>query len=288
MITRLGVVNILLSIFILVFLVATPIYAADMQGEIVQGRFLVPMRGIFEDLGANVVWDGNTRTVTGKKGNTSIILTIDSNLARVNGENIKLDVPATIIKGRTFVPTRFVSEALGADVKWDEVARVATITHTGTVIKVYETIKETGQTEKAFDGSKSTKACPANGTWVANTEQRAFITPPTLSVGKLVVKDWQVEIYPVRWENTGISTNINYGGTWTASDYRPVFTGQVIHGYIDPTQEYRDSNGNIRYHGITTENQELRFWDYQVPGRVYLNIDFFKNDKWAKETLLPN
>ena len=128
----------LFLIFIAVLFFLTPVQASEisMQGEMIQGRFLVPIRGIFEALGADVAWDGNTKTVTGKKGDTTVILTIDSNLTSVNGDIIKLAVPATIINGRTFGPVRFISEALGADVQWDGEDRVATITQAGTVIVV--------------------------------------------------------------------------------------------------------------------------------------------------------
>ena len=130
----------MLVVLFIVSLFAVPVQSEEitLQGEIVEGRFLVPMRGIFEGLGAEVGWDGETRTVTGKRGAISVQLTIDSTLATVNGETVELDVPAMIINGRTFVPTRFVSESLGAGVSWDGANRVATITQEGIVIKVHE------------------------------------------------------------------------------------------------------------------------------------------------------
>lgn len=138
----------LLVALILVLLCAVPIHAEEiaLQGEIVEGRFLVPMRGIFEGLGAEVGWDGETRTVTGTRGVTSVQLTIDSTEATVNGERVELDVPATIINGSTFVPTRFVSESLGASVSWDGENRVATITQEGIMIRVHETLETAAPT----------------------------------------------------------------------------------------------------------------------------------------------
>lgn len=130
----------LLLLILLLTIVVAPVKASEvsLQGEIVQGRFLVPMRGIFENLGASVDWDGQTRTVTGIKGDISVILTIDQKIAYVNGKLVELDVPATIINGSTFVPTRFVSESLGANVLWDGENRKATITLDGKVINVHE------------------------------------------------------------------------------------------------------------------------------------------------------
>jgi len=80
------------------------------------GRTLVPMRGIFESLGAEVEWDEATKTVTGKTKDVEVVLTIDSNKATVNGEEKTLDVPAQLIDSSTFVPARFVAEALNCDV----------------------------------------------------------------------------------------------------------------------------------------------------------------------------
>ena len=91
------------------------------------GRTLVPLRAIFEALGASVSWNGETRCVTAVKGDITLSLTIDSDIITVNGKEEKLDVPAKIIGGRTLVPARAVSQALGYNVSWDGEARVITI-----------------------------------------------------------------------------------------------------------------------------------------------------------------
>lgn len=85
----------------------------------VDGRTMVPLRAIFEALGAKVEWDGATQTVTATKDDTTVVLTINSNEAWVNGKKVLLDVPAKLINENTMVPIRFVSEALGANVEWD-------------------------------------------------------------------------------------------------------------------------------------------------------------------------
>ncbi len=83
------------------------------------GRVLVPMADIFGALGATVTWDASTQTVTGVKGDTSVILVIGQNTATIGETSQTLDVPAQIINDHTVVPLRFVSEALGAQVSWD-------------------------------------------------------------------------------------------------------------------------------------------------------------------------
>lgn len=99
----------------------------DVAPFIEKGRVLVPLRATMEALGAEVNWDQTARTVTAKKGETVIVLTIDSLLAKVNNEVITLDVPAKIKNGRTFVPLRFLSEHLDADVQWDNQTRTVSI-----------------------------------------------------------------------------------------------------------------------------------------------------------------
>ena len=81
---------------------------------------IVPMRKIFEVLGASVDWSEETSTVTARKDKTEISLTIGSNIMLKNGKKIELDVPAKVINDRTLVPIRAVSEGLGARVEWDE------------------------------------------------------------------------------------------------------------------------------------------------------------------------
>ncbi len=91
----------------------------DQLPVIENGRTLVPLRAIFDALGAEIAWDGNTQTVTAKKSETEIKLTIDSKTAYKNGEMINLDVPAKLISGRTMVPARFVADCFGVNVDWD-------------------------------------------------------------------------------------------------------------------------------------------------------------------------
>ncbi|WP_170311658.1 stalk domain-containing protein [Vallitalea okinawensis] len=89
----------------------------------IDGRTLAPVRAIFEELGATVRWDEATKTVFAYKENKVITIPIDSKMATIQDENsqkeIELDVPAQLVNSSTYVPVRFVGEALGADVSWD-------------------------------------------------------------------------------------------------------------------------------------------------------------------------
>lgn len=94
----------------------------------INGRVLVPMRGIFEAFGAEVTWNGSLRQVTGTGFGKKIILNIDDTKAYINEKVIFLDVPAKIINGRTMVPVRFISESLGTSVDWNQKEKTVEIT----------------------------------------------------------------------------------------------------------------------------------------------------------------
>ncbi|MGS0763256.1 N-acetylmuramoyl-L-alanine amidase [Syntrophomonas curvata] len=91
-------------------------------------RTLVPLRAIFEAMGASVDWDNKTRTVTSVKDGTTVILAIGSTRPTVNGQAWPLDVPAKIKNDRTLAPLRFVGEAFGGKVDWNNTTRTITIT----------------------------------------------------------------------------------------------------------------------------------------------------------------
>ncbi|WP_018751635.1 copper amine oxidase N-terminal domain-containing protein [Paenibacillus sanguinis] len=86
------------------------------------GRIQVPLRGIGEALGANVEYDRSGKKVTYTKDNKSIVLAIGSKQATVDGRAVTMDTVAKAVKGRTYVPLRFVSENLGETVEWDQAA----------------------------------------------------------------------------------------------------------------------------------------------------------------------
>lgn len=91
------------------------------------GRTLVPMRDIFEALGAQLQWNAASQTITAQKDATNIVLGINNRNALVNGQQVQLDQPPMLLGGRTFVPLRFVSEALNAQVGWNNAMQVVSI-----------------------------------------------------------------------------------------------------------------------------------------------------------------
>lgn len=97
------------------------------------GRVLVPMRTIFEVVGADVQWVAPTSTVKATKGDLTISLPLNHKQAIINGVKKDLDVPAKSINGRTLVPLRFVSETLGCTVEWKAEKSLVLITYNGEI-----------------------------------------------------------------------------------------------------------------------------------------------------------
>ncbi|MEW6182695.1 MAG: stalk domain-containing protein [Bacillota bacterium] len=102
----------------------------DVPPEILQGRVLVPMRALFEAVDAEVQWDGDTGTVTARKGDIEIVLVVGGQVSK-NGAPVDLDVPAVIKNGRTMVPLRFVGEALDCRVDWVQSSRTVYVESAG-------------------------------------------------------------------------------------------------------------------------------------------------------------
>ena len=91
----------------------------DVAPVVVNSRVLVPIRVVSEGLGAQVSWDNPSQTVTVKKGSVTLKMVANKTTYTKNGVNKTMDVPVKVIKNRTLVPIRVVSEDLGAGVQWD-------------------------------------------------------------------------------------------------------------------------------------------------------------------------
>lgn len=105
-------------------------YPMDVAPYNKDGRVYLPVRYVAYALGVdrdNVLWNPDTQTVTLLKGATAVQLTIGSNMLKLNGVDIPMDVAPEIKDGRTMLPIRFVGQALGAKVDWDEATQTVTL-----------------------------------------------------------------------------------------------------------------------------------------------------------------
>jgi len=160
------IARILTLALIVTFLLTLPISAVELPIRVVvngtkinfpdaepfideNSRTQVPIRFVGEALGADVSWDGNTKKVTITLNGKKVVLQIGNKNYEVNGQQKQMDTVALLKESRTFVPVRFVSEALGATVKWNANIRTVYIDMNGDVTPSPE---PTGGTVKYYDG----------------------------------------------------------------------------------------------------------------------------------------
>lgn len=91
------------------------------------GVTLVPLRGVFETLGATVSWNQKDKTITAKNITKTVWLKIGSKTAKINGIASAISVAPIVKSGTTYVPLRFISEALGATVSWNQALQEVSI-----------------------------------------------------------------------------------------------------------------------------------------------------------------
>lgn len=130
----------------------------DVSPMIENGRTLVPFRPLAESLDAEVKWDAEKQTVTVTTEDAVVVLTINKMIATVDGVEVKLDVPAKIVKGRTVVPLRFLSQALKAKVLWEQENQLAIV------------IKEKKKSAKTESTEETSADTNVDATVEANTD----------------------------------------------------------------------------------------------------------------------
>ena len=148
----------------------------DVSPVIIDGRTLVPVRNIFEELGADVIWNDETKTVSATKGSTNIEITLGSNNAYVNNNSVILDVPAQSVNGRTMVPARFVAESLGCNVNWDSANQLIQISSSKTTnnTNVKNENSDNNSTKNTEQTQASESVYPENS--ITANEKTVYIT----------------------------------------------------------------------------------------------------------------
>ena len=112
------------------YTVNNEVRSMDVAPYVKNDRTYVPVRYLAYSLGVAedaVTWDNEARKVVISKGNDNINLIIGSPIMYVNKTAVTMDVPPEITNNRTFLPARWVAEALGAQVEWDDTAKQTTI-----------------------------------------------------------------------------------------------------------------------------------------------------------------
>lgn len=132
----------LLASAILILLSVPTLGFADEKDEVIENgqlknnRVLIPLRAVSQHMGAAVNWNQEHKIITINKDDTEILLAVNFTKVRVNQLNVDLDAPPELIKSTTYVPLRFVSQTLGAEVKWNQQVKQATIKLNGKKIVI--------------------------------------------------------------------------------------------------------------------------------------------------------
>lgn len=102
-------------------------FAMDVSPLILSDRTLVPVRYLANALGANTTWNAATRQVTIGNGSTTVNFVIGSTSLAIDGSNSQMDVAPVIINGRTFLPARYLAQAMGYDISWNAATQTVSI-----------------------------------------------------------------------------------------------------------------------------------------------------------------
>ncbi|GIO35731.1 hypothetical protein J41TS12_05920 [Paenibacillus antibioticophila] len=99
------------------------------KAKVVNGSTFIPLRGVFEKLNSTVAWNQKAQQITITRGSVTVKLTVNSKTAYINGQKKTLSVAPFVDKATnsTYVPLRFASEAIGAQVSWDQSEYMADI-----------------------------------------------------------------------------------------------------------------------------------------------------------------
>ncbi len=152
----------------------------DTPPRIIDGRTMVPVRAIFEGVGAVVDWNSDTKEITGKLGSLNVIMSIDSNTALVNGSPVQMDCAPVIIDGRTLAPARYVAESFGCKVNWDSEKRAVSIS---TPLAEKNSPAERPMAEKVTENSTEATTA-AETTTHPMYAYKTYYKPGTYEVGK--------------------------------------------------------------------------------------------------------
>ena len=118
----------------------------DMPAVIIDGRTMLPMRQIAQELGCEVNWNEAAKQIYVMRGSDIIVFTVDSKTGYENGKEFTMDVPATIVNDRTMLPVRALADALHLNIKWNDPNRIVSIQSGDTVVKDEPKAPESGQT----------------------------------------------------------------------------------------------------------------------------------------------
>lgn len=247
---------------------------------IIDGRTMVPVRDIFEACGAKVNWDANTKTITGEKGNTTVVMQIDSNMLFINEDVTEMDATPVIIDGRTLAPARYVAESFGGIVDWDAENKVVIIDVTDDEEVTETTTEETTQSTTVTEETTETTTVTETRT-VATT-----VAEPSDMIVKTVRTDLQKAIgtYSLgsyetagKFKATAIKqTTDNWTSMATTTiDKRYVSVSKVFYTRVSACYRIIDSIYTSKYYSQRLSDLHTTMTNYKKEANELID-EFFK------------
>ena len=238
----------------------------DVQPQIIDGRVMVPLRKIFETLGASVKWNDESQTVSARKSSKTVSMTVNSAELTIdrgdtdeNGNAVTdtstLDVPAQVISDRVLVPVRAVSEVFGLEANWDNGTQTVEITSE----QEDESWKENKGTIDLDTLTYTGNGVEIDGKNIKITEGGDFTVSGTLDGGNITV-DTESRV-KIRLDGASITT----------SGSPCIYVENADKAYItqtDKTENYLTVNSSENGAVYSKDNLEIK-----GNGTLYVNSD---------------
>lgn len=228
---------------------------------IIDGRTMVPVRDIFEACGAEVEWDSDTKTITGKKGSTTVVMQIDSKTVFINQEVVEMDAAPVIVEGRTLAPARYVAESFGGIVDWDAENKVVMIQGVDneedtTVLTTETTTQTTTQT-----------------TTVATTEVTTETTTEAIKETTTVAIPSDAIVSRVNTDLQNAMGTYSLGSYDTAGKFKTTAVKQITDNWTSMAKTTVDK----KYVGVSKTFYNRVSYCYKVIDELYRNKEYGKH-----------
>ncbi len=269
----------LLCIVLLVLVCAAPAYARVHAGVTVDDRVYIPLRGVFEEIGCSVSWDGDIQAVAIVNGELRIGLKVGAREVTISGSIVTTENPPLMRNGRVYVPLRFCAETLGAVVDWDSAAREAVVSYEGKNITVTTAHESSGSPGDAGNtGNTGGKSGIKHYTQkIDGTTANVIEIAPGAAVPTVVLAQDRVggtEELAAMASRSGAKVAIN-GTFFEAYDGVPepwgtlIKNGQVVHvGSVGTTVGFTAS-GQVKMSPVEINIQGGKDGSYSWPGNWY-------------------
>lgn len=243
----------------------------DVRPQIQNGSTLIPLRFVTDKLGGKLSLTGKKISI--EKDGRQIAMTIGERTAAVNGETVTLDTPSVAVNGRTLVPLRFVSEALGEPVKWDSVNQYIWIG--STEVPKLEDVAKPVSIEPYLDLFKK-------GEYVLKFGNITYSQVRILGKDDFPIQFENEIIYRIDYAQSGDGMeylrSISDSKSITGLTYYLLQKGQPLRyrGEINVFRERvkEDSDLRIKYHRIIARKDEDILGDRNYKNIKFKNIDY--------------